>query len=66
MSKNTANIEKEALLEVRRLLLERADKQKELEAIDRAIEEAAGVESNSRPKRTPIKSKNLRQLCGLL
>lgn len=53
----------QTLQEVRRLLAERAAKKKELDALDRAIEEAVGVSSEERPKRPPLSKSAFRSLC---
>ena len=48
--------------EVRRLLLERAQKKRELDAIDHAIAAVVGVEED-RPSRQRLSKKDLRNLC---
>ena len=51
--------------ELRRLLAERASKQRELDAIDRAIEVVAGVVLEDRPKRPSLSRSNFRHACGV-
>lgn len=51
-----------ALQEVRRLLAERAAKQREMESIDRAINIAVGLEEEDRPKRPRLSRADIRNI----
>ena len=55
--------EQGTLQEVRRLLAERAAKQKELEVIDHAINIAVGLEEELRPTRQTLSKKDFRNAC---
>jgi len=52
-----------AMQEVRRLLAERAAKKRELDAIDQALERAAGVDDEDRPQNRRLTGKDVRAMC---
>lgn len=52
----------ETLREVRRLLVEREAKKRELDAIDRAISLAVGLDDNDRPKHPRLSRSQIRTL----
>ena len=51
------------LREVRRLLAERDQKKRELDAIDRAISLAVGMDGEDRPKKPSLSIKDFKALC---
>lgn len=56
----------ERLEEIRRLLMERERRSRELSEIDAQISELAGIEKESRPThRKPLSRDAFKQLCGV-
>jgi hypothetical protein len=51
------------LSDIYRLVLERAQKQRELDAIDRAISLAVGIDGEDRPKKPQLSRNDFRTLC---
>ena len=52
--------------EVRRLLLERAAKKRELDELDKTIESLFGINGDSRPKKPRMSAREMRRSCGLM
>jgi hypothetical protein len=55
----------EVLKEIGKLLIERQRKSEEVAAIDRKIEELAGVSKKSTYKKKTLSSKDMRAACGV-
>lgn len=53
------------LQDIRRLVVEREQKKRELDAIDRAISLAVGIDGEDRPKKPRFSRKELRMMCGI-
>lgn len=60
---SSQSTEVSTLSEVRRIVVERAEKKKELDALDRALESIVGLSGHDRPQKPRLSSSDIRNAC---